>query len=156
MNGLEVRPARDSDFDALVPLMKGFATTREIGLEQRFARVLQNPDMACFVATLKDKLLGYALAQGYGARLRSGEESVRLHDLMVVLEAKKSGVGTALFLEVQTWVKVRGARYLEWQSSSQGVGFYERLGFKSEPPQPDYPFFEIDFGASPKTVPILI
>lgn len=148
MNDLYLRPARELDFEALVPLMKGFATTRENGLQQRLTRVLQNPDMACFVAILEGKLVGYAFVQGYGARLRSGEESVRLHDLMVAPEARKSGVGTALFLEVQNWVKARGARYLEWQSSSQGVGFYERLGFKGEPcPQPDYPFFEIDFEA---------
>ena len=148
MTKVQVRPARESDFEVLVPLLKGFATTREIGLQERFLSLLENSNMGFFVAMLEEKILGYALAQGYGARLRSGEESVRLHDLMVATDSRKSGVGTALFFEVQNWTKARSARYLEWQSSSQGLGFYERLGFKGEPcPQPEYPFFELDFVA---------
>lgn len=147
MTSVQIRPAQESDFEALVPLLKGFATTRENGLQERFLQVLSNPNMVFLVARLEEKILGYALAQGYGARLRSGEESVRLHDLMVATDARKSGVGKALFFEVQNWTKARGARYLEWQSSSQGVGFYQKLGFKGEAcPQPEYPFFEIDFG----------
>lgn len=53
MNDLHLRPARESDFEALVPLMKGFATTRENGLQQRLTRILQNPDMACLEPSLK-------------------------------------------------------------------------------------------------------
>lgn len=34
-----IRPAQESDFVALVPLLKGFATTREVGLLERFTKV---------------------------------------------------------------------------------------------------------------------
>lgn len=129
--------------------MKGFATTREAGLLARFGQVLESGEHVLLVAELSGEIVGYALAQGLGARLRSGEESVRLHDLMVASAARRGGVGRALFEGVKTWVQARGSRYLEWQSSSQGVGFYERLGLRGDPcPQPDYPFFEIDFDAS--------
>jgi GNAT superfamily N-acetyltransferase len=145
---LIVRPGKLNDFVALVPLMKGFATTRESGLLERFERVLSSPDHVLVVAELERVIVGYAMAQGYGARLRSGEESVRLHDLMVETNSRRNGVGRALFNGIQDWVKTRGSRYLEWQSSSQGMAFYERLGLNGDPnPQPEYPFFEIDFAA---------
>jgi GNAT superfamily N-acetyltransferase len=145
---LIVRPGKLEDFVALVPLMKGFATTRESGLLGRFERVLSSPDLVLVVAELEEVIVGYAMAQGYGARLRSGEESVRLHDLMVETNSRRNGVGRALFNGIQDWVKTRGSRYLEWQSSSQGMAFYERLGLKGDPnPQPEYAFFEIDLAA---------
>jgi hypothetical protein len=35
---------------------------------------------------------------------------------------------------------------MEWQASSDALGFYERLGLRGEAcSDPDHPFFEIDF-----------
>jgi GNAT superfamily N-acetyltransferase len=146
---VQIRPAILEDFAALVPLMKGFATTQEAGLLERFERVLLSVDHVLVVAELEGVVVGYAMAQGFGTRLRSGEESVRLHDLMVAPTSRRSGVGRALFEGIKSWVKRRGSRYLEWQSSTQGTAFYEGLGLRGDPnPQPDYPFFEIDFTSS--------
>jgi ribosomal protein S18 acetylase RimI-like enzyme len=149
MPEVQIRPATLEDFGALVPLMKSFATTREAGLRERFRHVLLSADHVLLVAELEGVVVGYAVAQGYGARLRSGEESVRLHDLMVAPASRRNGVGRALFAGIKTYVQKRGSRYLEWQSSMQGTAFYERLGLHGDPnPQPDHPFFEMDFASS--------
>jgi GNAT superfamily N-acetyltransferase len=145
-----VRLAQLEDFLNLVPLMKGFAGVRDDGLEDRFRRVVSSPDFVLVVAELEGGIVGYAMAQGYGPRMRSGEETVRLHDLMVSSEHRRRGVGRALFGAVTDWVMARGSRYLEWQSSTSGIAFYESLGLKGDPcPQPEYPFFEIDFSTTP-------
>ncbi len=147
---MDVRNARLEDFPNLVPLMRNFATTREDGLEDRFNRLISSPDFALIVAELEGGIVGYAMAQGYLPRLRSGDETVRLHDLMVMGTHRRRGVGRALFGAIQDWVKARGSRYLEWQSSASGIAFYESLGLKGDPcPQPEYPFFEVDFLKTP-------
>lgn len=142
---MNIRHARIEDFEALVQLMKQFATTLEDGLEARFQAVLEHPDHVVLIAEVTGELVGYATAQGYGKRLRSGEESVRLNDLLVSSQHRQHGIGRALLEAIKHWCNARGARYLEWQSSSGGIGFYEKLGLKPQAPQLEYPFFEIDF-----------
>ncbi len=144
---MNIRRAQLKDFEALVPLMKQFASTLEDGLELRFQHILEHSDHVFLVAQTSGKIIGYAAAQGYGKRLRSGEESVRLNDLMVLPQHRQHGVGTALLEAIKDWCKARGARYLEWQSSASGTGFYQKLGLKPQAPQLEYPFFEIDFEA---------
>ena len=144
---MKIRNAARDDFSALVPLFKRFATTQEDGLELRFQQLLEHPDHLILVAEIEAKVVGYATVQGYGARLRSGDESTRLNDLLVVAEHRSKGIGSALLEQVKLWCKSRGARYLEWQSSSQGAMFYQKLGLKPEVPNLEYPFFEIDFKA---------
>ena len=143
---MHIREAELSDWEGILPLLRGFGRLEEDGAEGRFQRILNHPDFILVVAEESEVLVGYALAQGYGPRLRSGEESVRLHDLFTLAEYRKHGVGRALLEEVKTWVQQRGARYLEWQSSKAAIPFYEKLGHQGDPcPQPEYPFFEIDF-----------
>jgi GNAT superfamily N-acetyltransferase len=78
--------------------------------------------------------------------LRTGARTARLHDLFVTPDHRRRGIGSALFLAVKTWAERRGVRYLEWQASRAALPFYERLGYTGDPcPQPDYPFFEIEF-----------
>jgi GNAT superfamily N-acetyltransferase len=141
---LSVRQAQLEDFDALVPLMKQFAGVREQGLLERFRRVLASPDFVVFVSVLEENVIGYVVAQGHLPRLRSGEESVRLTDLLVDEPYRQLGAGRAMFEAIKTWSVTRGATYLEWRSSTMGIAFYEHLGLKGDPnPQPEYPFFEI-------------
>ncbi len=144
-----VRSAQLEDFSNLVPL---FAAPEHDGLEDRFKRVILSHDHVFVVGELEGAIVGYAMAQGYLPHLRSSDETVRLHDLMVVDKYRRRGVGRALFGAVTDWVKARGSRYLEWQSSASGIAFYESLGLKGDPcPQPEYPFFEMDFTKTPSS-----
>ena len=141
-----VRLAQLEDFEALVPLMQQFAGVRDEGLFERYKSVLESPDFLVLVATFEGRVIGYAVAQSYLPRLRSGEESVRLNDLLVETQQRRLGAGRALFEAVKHWCLVRGARYLEWQSSKEALRFYEHLGLQGNAfPRPEYPFFEIRF-----------
>src|SRR5207248_11475500 len=92
------------------------------------------------------RLVGYGWAQDYGPHLRSGASTARLHDLFAVPDCRRRGIGAALFTAIKTWAMGKGVRYLQWQASLSAVPFYERLGYAGDPcPQPDYPFFEIEF-----------
>lgn len=143
---VQIRSAQLEDFEFLVPLMKKFAGVRDEGLFDRYQSVLKSPDFLMLVATLEERVIGYAAAQSYLPRLRSGEESVRLSDLLVESQQRRLGVGKALFEAIKVWCVARGARYLEWQSSKEALGFYEHLGLQGDPcPQPEHPFFEIKF-----------
>lgn len=145
---VEIRQATTADFLRILPLLEGFGRLEPDGAQERFESIVQLPDRAVFVAEIEDGLVGYAFVQGYGPRLRSGEESARLHDLFTLPEYRNRGIARALLEAVKNWCRARGSRYLEWQSSKYAVAFYESLGLKGDPcPQPEYPFFEIDFAA---------
>jgi GNAT superfamily N-acetyltransferase len=119
----------------------------EPAAKSRFEQLLQHPDQYLPVALLDTTIVGYAWVQNYGAHLRSGSSTARLHDLFVLSNYRKLSIGTILFQSVKTWAAQSKIRYLEWQASQAALGFYERLGYQGDPcPQPDYPFFEIDFG----------
>jgi GNAT superfamily N-acetyltransferase len=143
---VDIRPAKVTDFKALESLFLAFASVNQDGLEVRFLRVLESPNFCLFVAETDKKIIGYALAQGYLPHLRSGDETVRLHDLMVANDVRRSGVGRTLLEAIKDWCKARGSRYLEWQANLEADKFYHRLGYMPDPPQNDYPYFEIDFG----------
>lgn len=147
---MRIRRAVPSDWEQIAVLLRGFGRLNEAGARERFERTCAHPDHCILVAGVDQQLAGYAWAQGYGPRLRSGEESARLHDLFTLPEQRGGGIGKALFEAVKDWAQERGSRYLEWQSSENAIPFYERLGLKGEPcPQPEYPSFEIDFQATP-------
>jgi GNAT superfamily N-acetyltransferase len=143
---VDIRPASTRDFKQLQSLFLAFGSVNQDGLKARFLRIFESPDFCLLVAQTDKKIIGYALAQGYLPRLRSGDETVRLHDLMVASHVRRTGVGQALLEAVKDWCKVRGARYLEWQANLEATKFYHRLGYTPDPPQNDYPYFEIDFG----------
>jgi GNAT superfamily N-acetyltransferase len=83
----------------------------------------------------------------HGAHLRAGFSTARLHDLFILPEYRRRGIGAALFNAIKEWAQQHeGTRYLEWQASQSALDFYQQLGYIGDPcPQPEYPFFEIDF-----------
>ena len=143
---MTIRKGVKADFQEVFPLFEGFGHLQPVGIRERFEFVINHADHCIFVAELDQKLVGYAWVQRYGPRLRSGEESARLHDLFTLPTHRQQGIGKALLEATKNWCKVGGVHYLEWQSSKQAIAFYEKLGLKGDPyPQPEYPFFEIDF-----------
>jgi GNAT superfamily N-acetyltransferase len=142
-----VRELGLEDWAGLWPLVRGFGT--EFGEEASrgfFGELVSDPR---WVALGYDDggLVGYAAVQSYGTHLRGGRwYAGRLHDLYVVPERRRTGVGRALMEAVTEWASTR-MRYLEWQAHHhRAAPFYEALGFPGEPcPQPDYPTFAIEF-----------
>ncbi|EFH87927.1 GNAT family N-acetyltransferase [Ktedonobacter racemifer] len=145
MSEPHVRHAQPEDWQHILPLLK-----RKIDSEQevkrRFEDFIRRSDHYLPVAFIDARLVGYGWVQNYGAHLRAGFQTARLHDLFVHPEYQKQGVGAALFNSCKEWAQQTGVRYLEWQANQSSLGFYQRLGYIGDPcPQPDYPFFEIDF-----------
>jgi GNAT superfamily N-acetyltransferase len=135
------------DWDELWPLVKAFGT--EFGEKESrgyFAELVTDPRWVAFGYD-DGVLLGYAVVQDYGTHLRAGRRHQgRLHDLYVLPEKRRTGVGRALMVAVADWASGR-VRHLEWQAHHErSAPFYEALGYRGMPcPQPDYPTFDIEF-----------
>ena len=142
-----VRHATSEDWDVVWSLLQGMGKVGPMeAARQRFERIVRSPDHYLPVAVSPDGIVGYAWAQDYGAHLRTGDRTARLHDLFVRPDHRGRGIGAAIFQAAREWARQEGVRYLEWQASLSAVPFYERLGYSGDPcPQPEHPFFEIDF-----------
>ena len=144
-----IRPALESDWPAIERLLHAMGFTEGQSSEQlrlRFCELIRRTDHIVCVAE-NAGLIGYAWAQDFGPHLRSGEATVRLHDLWVDEQARRHGVGRELFESVREWARARPVRWLQWQVSSSAVRFYAALGISPTPSEDDsHPFYEVDFG----------
>jgi GNAT superfamily N-acetyltransferase len=144
-----IRPALEIDWPAIERLLRAMGSTERQSSEQlrlRFCELIRRTDH--FVCVAEDAgLIAYAWAQDLGPHLRSGNATVRLHDLWVDEQARRRGVGTELFASVREWARARPARWLQWQASGSAVRFYAALGISPTPSDYDtHPFYEVDFG----------
>jgi GNAT superfamily N-acetyltransferase len=144
---LLIRQATLEDWEQLFPLLCVMGgVDSEDQAKQRFREVINRPDHSLPVALLAGQLVGYGWAQDYGPHVRTGDRTARLHDLCVHPEYRGRGIGARLFTSVKAWAEQAGVRYLQWQASLSATGFYQRLGYVGDPcPQPEHPFFEIEF-----------
>lgn len=146
---IAVRPARGSDWPQLWPLLEAMGKSDTLeAVRARFESMSRSDEHVIVVASIDGTLIGYAWAQDRGAHLRARWRTVRLHDLFVLPGQRRRGVGRKLFESAKRWAEERQARWMEWQASTDALGFYERLGLRGDPcPDPEHPFFEIEFGA---------
>jgi len=140
-----IRPVQDDDWPAVWPLLREMGKTdAEARVRERVEQVGRRDEHFLTVALHGTSIAGYAWAQDYGAHIRSGQSTVRMHDLFVAPSYRRCGVGTQLLGAVTAWATERGATWLEWQSGQAALSFYERLGLTGDPcPDPEHPFFEI-------------
>ncbi len=143
---ITIRPVQDDDWPALWPLLhKMGKTDAEARVRERVRQVNHRDEHFLTVALHEASIAGYVWAQDYGAHIRSGQSTVRMHDLFVAPSYRRCGVGTQLLGAVTSWATERGATWLEWQSGQAALPFYEQLGLTGDPcPDPEHPFFEID------------
>lgn len=150
---LQVRPATEDDWGAVYPLLQrmGHVDSAEAAHDRSLC-IVRNSAHYVPLAIMDGEVVGYGWVQDYGPHLRSGEQTARLHDLYIHPRHRGHGAGRALFDAVRLWAQRSGMRYLEWQAPLSAVPFYHRLGFDGDPcPQPDFPFYEIDFSADDVT-----
>jgi GNAT superfamily N-acetyltransferase len=147
--GPMIRPGAQTDWPAIERLLRAMGFTEGQSSEQlrlRFYELIRRTDH--FVCVSENAgLIAYAWAQDLGPHLRSGNATVRLHDLWVDEQARRRGVGRELFESVREWARARPARWLQWQASASAVPFYAALGISPTPSEDNaHSFFEIDFG----------
>jgi GNAT superfamily N-acetyltransferase len=154
MNRHLIRPATPNDWEAILPLLRAMGSQHDARARRRFARFAHHNDHYLPVAFAGEQLAGYGWVQDYGPHLRSGEHTARLHDLFVVPDRRREGIGAALFTAMKAWAEQRGMRYLEWQASQAALPFYAHLGYVGDPcPQPEFPFFCIEFSPTRSPMP---
>ncbi len=148
---ITIRPVQDDDWPALWPLLHEMGKTdTEARVRERVRQVSCRDDHFLTVALHGSSVAGYVWAQDYGAHIRSGQSTVRMHDLFVAPSYRRHGVGARLLGAVKAWATERGATWLEWQSGQAALPFYGRLGLTGDPcPDPEHPFFEIDLTTTP-------
>ena len=112
----------------------------------RFQRKLES-ELECVLVAIKDeRLIGIALAHQWDEYLMTGDRQIRFSTLKVRPEERRQGVGKALVEGILAWAQARDARWLEWYASPSAVPFYSRLGYHGTlGPDPDHPYYEIDF-----------
>jgi RimJ/RimL family protein N-acetyltransferase len=107
---------------------------RSAGDERRFLKALRRyPHAAVFVAEREDGTLVGRLSVGRDPHPASTH--VADVGLMVALDARRQGVGTALLRQATSWAREAGVRKLElhvfpWNEA--GIALYEAFGFERE------------------------
>lgn len=107
---------------------------RSAGDERRFLKALRRyPHAAVFVAERKDGTLVGRLSVGRDPHPASAH--VADVGLMVALDARRQGVGTALLRAAVDWAREAGIRKLElhvfpWNEAA--IALYEAFGFERE------------------------
>ena len=144
---ITIRPVQPTDTPLLLPLLvaMGFVDNPNAA-EARIIRSTEDKNHFLPVALFNNQIIGYAWVQDYGAHLRSGEHTARLHDLFVLPQYRKRGIARSLMEAIVDWAQNQPIKWLQWQASASAVPFYERLGYTGERcPDPEHPFFEIEF-----------
>lgn len=130
MSGTGIRPAEESDAEALAPLLA--AAWPKVSPPQIAHRLAELPDdHAVFVATSGDDVIGWvhvfldhSLIVGRRAQIGG---------LSVIEDYQGSGVGQALMRHAEDWAQARGCEAVYVRSGShrrQAHRFYEKLGYE--------------------------
>jgi L-phenylalanine/L-methionine N-acetyltransferase len=141
-----VRPADPADAEALVRLAEEVSAEpeawlisangewRSVGDERRYLKALRRyPNAAVLVAERSDGALVGRLSLARDTHPASAH--VADLGLMVSLEARRQGVGTALLAGAVEWARTAGIRKLElhvFPWNEPAIALYERFGFERE------------------------
>jgi GNAT superfamily N-acetyltransferase len=132
-DGIDVRPARDEDADAVAEQLAhlGYpAPPTEV--PARLARLRARGDAETFVALAERRIVGLATVHARDV-LHNARPVVQLTALVVSPDVRGRGVGRALVGVVERWAAERGADRLVLTTAlhrADARGFYERLGFE--------------------------
>ena len=89
---------------------------------------LADPHFYLCIALLANKPAGVGMAQASGGILLC----------YVQPESFRKGVGRALMLDLEGWLRVRGVSHADLNSTRTGQAFYRRLGYRESAPPLEY------------------
>jgi len=138
---MAIRPAREDEFPALKPLLRGYTEFYESdppdsGLEAMVAAAVSAPDDQAFllVAEDGDEVVGFAHCQWKFSSLR-GERVVVMDDLFVRDSSRGEGHADALIAGAADVARRHGATVLTWMTAPdnhRAQKVYNRVGGTSE------------------------
>ena len=122
-----IRPARDSDLDAIVALEAAvFSGDR---LSRRSLRAfIRSPRRPLIVARCDGELAGYALVA-----LREGSRIARLYSIAVQPSFGRRGIGRALLRACEIYAQRHGRQTLRLEvraDNGAAIALYERLDYR--------------------------
>jgi GNAT superfamily N-acetyltransferase len=133
-----IRDAREEDMTQVLDLIRELAIFEkepdavEITVDELIREGFRDhPLFHCFVAEVKDEIVGIALVY-YRFSTWQGR-SVHLEDLIVKEPMRGTGLGSALYREVLKYAKSKGVRRVEWvvlDWNTPAINFYEKSGAK--------------------------
>jgi ribosomal protein S18 acetylase RimI-like enzyme len=106
--------------------------------EREVLGLLENPDIALFVAELEGRVVGQVVV-----RIETVPENTtlvprrfaKLHDLVVMPEARAQGIGRALVHATEQWSVARRMASIEltvWEFNGAARRLYEQLGYTTD------------------------
>lgn len=131
---VDIRPARESDADALVAIENASFETDRIS-RRSFRRLLDGRSCALLVARSETGLLGYCLVL-----FREGASVARLYSI-AVNGAGGAGLGRALLQAAEQAAMRRGQKRLRLEvreDNSRARNLYERNGYRHIGTKQDY------------------
>lgn len=133
-----VRPARETDLEAAMPLLTrllgeeakidGVPVARSPRAHEAFRRVVGGDRGAAFVAEDGDGILGL-ITVSYNLATRFGGDYAEIEELIVNERARGKGVGAALVTAAIDAARNRGCADIGLYALEHNVPFYEKLGF---------------------------
>lgn len=143
---MEIRFAKPEDTLAILALLEQIGrvhynirpdmfqpAAQKYGASQVLAR-LANPQTPTFVAVEGDKVVGYSFCELKDFQkhpVMSDHKEMFLEDLCVAEDARRKGVGKALYAYVRDYARQVGCHNLTlhvWRDNAGAVAFYEAMG----------------------------
>ena len=139
---MAIREARESDLEALAPLLRGYADFYESnpsdqGLEAMARAIIAAPEDQAFLLVATgddDEVVGFALNQWKWSSLR-GARVVVMDDLFVAESARGAGHADALIAAVADVARSHGAPIVSWftmPDNKRAHTVYDRIGGTAE------------------------
>lgn len=133
---LEIRLIAPEELGGPLSLLEGFMRDGEplptlfVG---QLARAVERGDLEVLVAFTKpEKRSVGAVVLAFRHSVSLGASFASIEDLYVRPDARRRGVGRALFKAVEERCKERGISYVEVQTDDGAAPFYKALGYESE------------------------
>lgn len=126
-----IRNAQSTDSGGIWPLARDFATSftpERSSFDTSFETLLHHADALLLVADVGDRIVGYLLAHTSLTLFANGPVAW-VEELMVLPDARRTGVGRALMGNAEHWAKRTGAAYIAL-ATRRASSFYRSLDYE--------------------------
>jgi GNAT superfamily N-acetyltransferase len=128
---ITIRPAHDTDAEAVLALAKPFATSfvvDEQTFHRSFSALLSSPQAHLAVAETDRQLVGYVLGFDHDTLYANGRVAW-VEELMVGELSRRQGIGQLLMQAFEAWAMARGCK-LVGLATRRAAAFYQRMGYE--------------------------
>lgn len=126
-----VRLAHQDDFEAVLRLAKGFATSFVVEADAfalSFQAVMADSQARLSVVGVDGAVVGYALAFKHPAFYANGPVAW-VEEIVVREDLRRHGLGRLLMDDIEAWARLHGARLVAL-ATRRAAPFYHALGYE--------------------------